>query len=378
MPIRDDHLDQARGACSALVLAGVANDGFVERRSVAVRGAPVDEADRPRATTLERPADVWLAGAVVALAIGAHAVHDVVEGTRWQHTVLPSTILVLQMVALTGVHQWLRRRNGRRLPMLVVGALLSAVFGVLFLPAHTDLATNLRHAVLHGIPGGLAFGGFWALLVFIPAVVRDADLRSLAADAVRREAELAQLRSSLQPHFLLNTLSVVAALTVDQPLVARRLLAALGDLLRDALVPAPEIRPLDVDLRWLRRYAEILEVRHGEALTFEWDIGPDTTSVPLPKLLLQPLVENAVQHGALRRTEGGRVTLHTRLTDRGLRLVVEDNGPGIAPNPRDGLGLRIVRERLALAHPEATLRVESSSEGTCAVIDIPRIAATRS
>jgi hypothetical protein len=107
-----------------------------------------------------------------------------------------------------------------------------------------------------------------------PGVIRDANLRSLAADSIRREAELAQLRSSLEPHFLLNTLHTIAALTVDEPLVARRLLAALGDLLRDALESSPEIRPLEADIHWLRRYAEILEVRHRGSLRFRMGCRP--------------------------------------------------------------------------------------------------------
>jgi LytS/YehU family sensor histidine kinase len=229
---------------------------------------------------------------------------------------------------------------------------------------------NLR-ALFLAISIGLGVGGLWALVFRIPVVIRDANLRSLAAESMRREAELAQLRSSLQPHFLLNTLNTVAALVVDEPLVARKLLAALGDLLRDALEPAPEMRPLEADIHWLRRYAEILEVRHRGALRFEWAIAPETTAVLLPKLLLQPLLENAVKHGVLARDEGGVVTVRTRFIDKALQLVVEDNGSGLPPGTQEGLGLRIVRERIGLAHPDASLRLESSSEGTRATVEIP-------
>jgi signal transduction histidine kinase len=307
----------------------------------------------------------------VALVAAAHSLHDAREGTSWRHTVIPSAVMVVQAAVLTLGYRWLRNRNAGRIVMLVAGVFVSTLFGALTVWLHSDLAMSNLRAFALAISIGLGIGGLWALVFCLPAVIRDAKLRSLAADNIRREAELAQLRSSLQPHFLLNTLHAVAALTVDEPLVARRLLAALGDLLRDALESSPEIRPLEADINWLRRYSEILEVRHKGTLRFQWDVAAETTAVPLPKLLLQPLLENAVKHGALCRNEGGVVILRTRFVDRALQLIVEDNGPGMLPGTKDGLGLRMVRERISVAHPGASLGLESSSVGTRATIEIP-------
>jgi LytS/YehU family sensor histidine kinase len=279
--------------------------------------------------------------------------------------------MVLQAATLTMGCAWLRKRNAGRLAMLVAGILVSIFFGALAVWLHADLAVNSLRGFALALSIGLGVGGLWALVFRLPAVIRDAKLRSLAAEGIRREAELAQLRSSLEPHFLLNTLHAIAALVVDEPLVARRLLAALGDLLRDVLESSPEIRPLEVDIHWLRRYAEILEVRHSGSLRFEWDIARETIAVPLPKLLLQPLLENAVKHGALCRGGGGVVILHTRLVAGDLQLVVEDNGPGFPPGTKEGLGLRMVRQRISLARVGASLRLESSSQGTRATIEIP-------
>jgi len=342
------------------------------KQTMAVRGGLSGEADRPSIRTAESPWHLLLAFGAVVLAAVAHSSYDAHAGGPWSSTILPSGIMVLQMVVLTLGHRWLQKRNAGRVVMLVAGVLVSSFFGTLVFQLHTDPVLKLAKVLSHGISVGLTLGGFWALVILLPAIVRDANLRSLAADGVRREAELAQLRSSLQPHFLLNTLHTVAALTVDEPLVARRLLSALGDLLRDALESAPEVRPLEADINWLRRYADILEVRHRGSLRFEWDIAPETTAALLPKLLLQPLIENAVKHGVLCRRDGGVVILRTRFVDRSLQLVVEDNGPGIPPGTKEGLGLRMVRERIGIAHPGASLRLESSPEGTCATIVIPR------
>ncbi len=314
---------------------------------------------------------LWFALGVVTLIGVAHSIYDIHLGTPWHLTLVPLTVLTLQTVILTLGYWYMRSRGARRNSMLWAGAAVSVLLGCLSFLAHPEPTMGVVRALAHGAPFGLAIGGFWALLFLVPTVLRESHLRRVAAERALREAELAQLRSSLQPHFLLNTLHAIAALVVDEPLVARRLLAALGDLLRDALEPAAEMRPLETDLAWLRAYAEILEVRHSGQLSFEWDVAPDTTLFPLPRLLLQPLVENAVKHGALQRTGGGIVSVRTRFVDAGLELVVEDNGPGISGAPKDGLGLRIVRERLALAHGGASLCVDSSSQGTRATIRIP-------
>ena len=327
--------------------------------------------DRPAARKSESPWQLALAFGAVTFAAAAHSFRDMHEGTPWRLTVTPSAVMVLQAAALTLGYRWLRNRNAGRVVMFVAGAILSIFFGALAAWLHVDRALNDARASLLAISIGLGVGGLLALVFLLPAVIRDANLRSLAAESMRREAELAQLRSSLEPHFLLNTLHTIAALTAEDPRVARRLLATLGDLLRDGLEASPEIRPLEADLHWLQRYAEILEVRHRGSFRFEWDIAPETRAVPLPKLLLQPLLENAVKHGVLSRNGGGVVNLCTRFIDKALQLVVEDNGPGIPPGTKEGLGLRMARERIRVAHAGASLRLESSSEGTRATIEIP-------
>jgi len=173
----------------------------------------------------------------------------------------------------------------------------------------------------------------------------------------------------------------------DRPLVPGKasaksgstLLGCLGDLLRDSLEGRDEMQTLDNEITWLRRYAEILASRHGDAVRFDWDIPPETGGVLLPRLLLQPLVENAVQHGALCRAGGGRVSVFAqlRLSSDGAasRLVctVMDNGPGLAASePRAGaVGLHTVRRRLELRCPGSAFRLQSSNEGTSAIVEVP-------
>ena len=303
----------------------------------------------------------------------------------------------LQVLALSAVFsRGIRRRTGT-MGVLVACLLVAVSIGMIFCVAFVFFFEGLLGFALDekgplelplaagfGAISGILIAGIWGLAFVSPHLTAQAQLRKLETEQLRFEAEqlrvsseLARLRSQLEPHFLLNTLNTIAGLVTQDPREARRLLGCLGDLLRDSLQGQDEMQTLDREVTWLRRYAEILESRHGDALRFEWDIPPDAGDVLLPTLLLQPLVENAVQHGALCRPRGGRVAVRAMLQGAGagskLVCTVTDNGPGLpASEPRAGaLGLRAVRRRLELRCPGSALRLQSSGEGTSAVIEVP-------
>ncbi|MDI1446392.1 histidine kinase [Polyangium sp. 6x1] len=308
----------------------------------------------------------------------------------------------LLMFALSASFHWATRRRLTSGRTLLVSLLVAAVVGVASTLAIVFVALSFpslgmqpeRRAsytllAVFGAVYGLFMCGFWALAFVYPFAAEDARLRALEteklkleAEKLRAAAELAHLRAQLEPHFLLNTLNAIAGLVTQDPREARRLLACLGDLLRDALRDADEMQTLDEEIAWLRRYADILESRHAGSLRFQWDIEPPAENVLLPRLLLQPLVENAVKHGALRR-RGGPGTVLVRavvtLAEHGAapRLVctIEDNGPGIPQTPpRSGaFGLRAVRRRLALRYADAALHLESLPDGTRAIVELPCI-----
>jgi signal transduction histidine kinase len=286
--------------------------------------------------------------------------------------------LPLLIVWAFAVFRWASRKRFGVLAPLFGGAVAAGLFfaGLLWATRAAALSvTALRpqhepygggDVLRVGFAMGLTYFGLWALAFVLPRFAEDARVRALEADT---------LRANLEPHFLLNTLNAIAGLVSEDPREARRLLGALGDLLRDSVTPDGEMQTLDDQIEWLRRYAHILEVRHAGNLAFRWEVGGGTRRALLPRLLLQPLVENAVKHGALKRAGGGEITVRTELGE-GPRLIctVEDNGPGVpARATRPGaFGLVSVRRRLALRYSDAaTLRLESSSSGTRSVVELP-------
>jgi two-component system LytT family sensor kinase len=184
-----------------------------------------------------------------------------------------------------------------------------------------------------------------------------ADLATRAARLESRlaHAQLDALRLQLHPHFLFNTLNAIAALAAADPARAQRMLARLGDLLRQTLDGdgAAEVS-LEHELALLAPYVDLQRMRFGDRLRYREEIAPGARAALLPALMLQPLVENAVQHGVSRRPEGATIVLRADRAGDRLRLEVEDDGPGLAPDPPvPGIGLANTRARLAQLYPDA-------------------------
>ncbi|HEY2732630.1 MAG TPA: histidine kinase [Polyangiales bacterium] len=309
--------------------------------------------------------------------------------------------LPVLLVGLSRLFRWSRKNRLAWGVFVSLGLLLSAVVGAtwgfifhsvsqafpeLGLRAFSNQPNSLIRVVLYGLASAQSHFGLWTLAFILPALLDDARVRALRAEKLEAEsaqlrtaAELARLRSNLEPHFLLNTLNAIAGLVTEEPREARRLLSALGDLLRDALRDEQEWQSLAAQIEWLKRYAQILEARHRGDLSFSWEINIDSEAKPLPRLLLQPLLENAVKHGALRARGPGRVWVRTELVDNGSRLLctVRDNGPGAPPGPvRNGaFGLESVRRRVALRYGEqGHVSLSALPDGTIATVDVPAFA----
>ena len=165
------------------------------------------------------------------------------------------------------------------------------------------------------------------------------------------QAQLRALKMQLHPHFLFNTLHSISSLVLEDPPKANSMIARLGDFLRLTLENSnQQLVSLKEETEFLRCYLEIEQVRFGDRLTVALELEPETLSVQVPHLILQPVVENAIQHAIAPRAARGHINIEAKRLNNLLRMEVRDNGPGIASNDglleTEGVGLSNVRARL--------------------------------
>lgn len=179
---------------------------------------------------------------------------------------------------------------------------------------------------------------------------RERELRAIELEKLLAQSRLQALRSQLNPHFLFNTLNSVSSLMHKDVEAADRMIVRLSELLRLALgnVETQEV-PLRDELEFLRRYLEIEQIRFGARLRVTFDVPADTLEVPVPNLLLQPLVENAIKHGIAPRKQPGHIEIAAWREAGGLGLRVRDNGSGNGPSA-GGAGVGLANTRARLEH----------------------------
>ena len=175
--------------------------------------------------------------------------------------------------------------------------------------------------------------------------------------AAERNASLARLmllQSQLEPHMLFNTLANLRALIDVNPAAAQAMLDRLNDFLRTTLdASRATTHPLSAEFNRLRDYLTLMSIRMGPRLTFDLRLPDDLGRQPVPPLLLQPLVENAIKHGLDPLVEGGRIEVSAAREGNMLALTVRDSGAGFdadAPARKGSFGLTQVIDRVASAY----------------------------
>jgi two-component system sensor histidine kinase AlgZ len=208
-------------------------------------------------------------------------------------------------------------------------------------------------------------------------VSREAERRALEAEVAVRDAELLALKSQINPHFLFNSLNSVASLAATDPAAARDMCIQLGDYLRGTLKSSSDLQPLEEELEQVRRFLRVESVRYGDRLRVSEKVDDRCLRVPVPPLLLQPLVENALKHGVGGLVGGGEVEIGARCGGDLLTVWVENPFDPESENKSGaGVGLANVRRRLENAFgEEASLRSGRSGEIYRAEVVIPTTSA---
>lgn len=322
---------------------------------------------------------------------------------------LPALFALFVVGALTVTVMWLAREQPRDWPAYSVGMLfvtwLSLVLAVLL--------CKLR-PWLQRLPGHMPYLGVWLLIVFIVLLASataqwldralemhmiDAGMGSFVRDnvliaallgaamlryfyvlaqwqarlAAVTRAQVDALQARIRPHFLFNSMNTVAALIRVDPAAAERTVEDLSELFRAALGQHDSgDGTLGEELALVERYLAIEQLRLGARLTIERDLAQLPADFPLPRLLLQPLVENAVRHGIQPLRGGGTVSLRGQYDGAGLRIEIINPLPATPAAGGNGHGLDNVRQRVAYRYgPLAKVQAGADGERFVVLLHLP-------
>ena len=195
-------------------------------------------------------------------------------------------------------------------------------------------------------------------------------IRSSEMQALVSQAELRALQAQINPHFFFNALNTLYGTIARENSAARRLVQNLAGLFRYSFAVSASSSPLTEEIRIVRAYLEIEELRLGSRLSTEFDIDDSVLSAKVPVLSIQPLVENAVKYGAASRHGFGFVRLSIRKQDDSILVAVSNSGVfGESPlvEGGHGIGMANVRRRLALCFGPASDLEVTSAEGVTTV-----------
>lgn len=191
------------------------------------------------------------------------------------------------------------------------------------------------------------------------------------------------LQSQIQPHFLYNSLSIIVSLCYSDPERAGQLLGELSHYLRQSfdMNPKQSLISLKKELSHVKSYVTLEKARFGDRLDVQMDISQDVLSYPVPALIIQPLVENAIRHGLLKKRVGGTVSIEAQEVDRTLQIIIRDNGVGMSDEKVSAffdnttqsghVGLKNVHKRLMNEYGQGLQITSKEGEGTTIHIQIP-------
>ena len=194
----------------------------------------------------------------------------------------------------------------------------------------------------------------WNLLYYIFHYVertRRQEVDTLKLQSLVKELELKTIKSHINPHFIFNALNSIRALVDENPSRARTAITELSNILRSSMQTEQlETVALERELNIVRDYLALEKMRFEERLSIELDINEDTLQQPVPPMMLQTLVENAIKHGISKKVNGGTIRVISDFVNNQHELVVQNSGQLGEYSNGNGFGLRSTEDRLNLLY----------------------------
>ena len=260
----------------------------------------------------------------------------------------PGLLLCLGMLAGLRDLLWrLPMRLGQAVVVLLIAALSGLLYQYVGMLAFADFGSVWRAALLAAAVAAVFLFYF--------------ELRFRAFSPAQTEARLAALNARIRPHFLFNSLNAVLSLIRARPQQAEEALESLSDLFRAAMRDPSNLVSLEDELALGRQYLDLERLRLGERLQIDWQVEDIDLATPIPPLMLQPLLENAVYHGIEPCPEGGTVGVAVRCDGDEMTITIANPTAGqTAHAAGNQMALANIRERLALYYDlEARLDIRT-------------------
>jgi sensor histidine kinase YesM len=265
---------------------------------------------------------------------------------------------------------------------MTLGAFFGSLFGILLagMP-FTGFFQGKPVSFFQLLALGILFGSIITYFFFSQERIAQAReqmqeerIKRLDIEKKALETRLRLLQAQIEPHFLFNTLSTVLSLVETDPEMAERMLSDLIQFLRVSLSKSrAKITTIGQEMEMVRAYLDIFRIRMGSRLQYRIRSNEDLNQKPIPPMLVQPLVENALKHGLEPNVEGGLVTVTVASEHQHIRITVADTGRGMNERGNGGVGLTNIRDRLHSLYGKSGKLIleENHPNGLKATIEIP-------
>lgn len=305
------------------------------------------------ALTYDQQTPVFINRLLVFVTLGILFTH-LMRSTILRLNILSKTLEV-QILGLLGLDVFFS---------FLLGLLEAPITEILQIRTEVELGLNEWLVVLSHSFYAFIYIFIWSVIYFIFHYInksRTQQLDTLKLQAVVKELELKTIKSHINPHFIFNALNSIRALIDEDPKRARIAVTALSNILRSSMqAENVETVPLSRELAIVQDYLALEHIRFEDRLNVSYSIDPATVSVPVPYMMLQTLVENAIKHGISKQVQGGLVEIIAEQKEESLLLIVRNTGQLMADTSKDGFGVQSTASRLLLMFgPNASFNIRN-------------------
>ena len=234
----------------------------------------------------------------------------------------------------------------------IIAVVESSLTDFLSLRADEDVNEESSYILIANIFNSFVYLFIWNMIYFIHHYIntsRRQKLDTLRLQALVKELELKTIKSHINPHFIFNALNSIRALIDENPSRARAAITELSNILRSSMQAENiETVPLTRELDIVKDYLALEHIRFEDRLKVEYDIDENTLNQPVPYMMLQTLVENAIKHGISKNLKGGTVTIISDFKGDHHELIVRNTGRLNGGINKEGFGLQSTSNRLGL------------------------------